>query len=265
MNVTPSAISHGIKDVEKKLGGKLFIKTEGVLKLTKLGDIFYKKTAGHIEELNITIDDIKLRKKKEGTVIKMDAIHYPKIRRMVSQIISHHAKHSISIYCEAISDINEELKQGHADIIISPIDFKTDYESIAKTSLQIDRVGLLTSNKLLEKHTEIKNIIIKEKLIQTAEVMTHITFTRLMNRIGEKGFKCRFMLVNEMDLLFYIINGLGYSFCTEGFYHDYKLEKEGLTFIANPLQLELFLNSRAYFLNRKREQLEAVLSIMQND
>lgn len=265
MNITPSAISHSINELEQRLGYKLFKRTLSGLVLTYAGNTFYKNIIEPIEQLNEILSDAKNLKEKSEVSIKMDGIYCHKVYSALDSIKQKYPKKSISVTSEEIFDIKNELKKGFADIVISTVDSNFTDNSIQRMSFAPEKFGILINRDMYEKYKNIKDIFKKEILIHSPSTLQHVTFKNLVKKLEKHDFNTKIMSMNEMDLINCVSKGIGFTICLDDLYNSWDLKNKNLIFIiSNPFPFKCFINRKAYFLYERGHELTEIISIINN-
>ena len=85
-------------------------------------------------------------------------MYYPVIQEKLRQYMTNHPRVMLSCTCEVVQSIKHEMKNSFSDIVISPSDIDLGGDSIKKTPLGKERVGILVHKSLLDKNKNIKNL-----------------------------------------------------------------------------------------------------------
>lgn len=250
INITPSAISQGIHDLEQRLGVKLLKKSKFGMNLTNEGKSFYLQIKPCIDEVSNILDNLNINKRDNKTIfIKYDGFTYPPIQKNLYKFLSKKNNINLDFSCEVIIDIYNELKSGRSDIIITPLSISTKNYEIQRVSLPTERVGILLKKDTLSKYSgNINKLLEMEKLIHTKDILQHITFTSLKNLLIPKKTSDMILTMTEIETLHLLTKGLGFTLVTESFAELNISLNPKLHFIKNPLDIDLFFNRSAYFL-----------------
>lgn len=262
IHTTPSAISQGIRNLECKMGRKLVQKTKSGMSLTDAGKNFYAQIKPCFDEACEVLNSLKVDKNSEQEIfLTMDGFYYPQIQNNLHEILLQNKNINLNITCQVIYDIQSEILHGESDIIISPLNIKIEDSKIHKISLPTERVGIIMSKIILDKYRgDIKKILEIEKLILTKNAIESSTFLSLIKKLKLNKKTKKSMTMNEEDTLHLLNKGIGFTLSTECYFEHHTTLNNQLSFIKNPLELDLFLNRKAYFLANNKKSLQDLLS-----
>lgn len=267
INITPSAISQGIRELEQRLGVKLLKKSKLGMSLTNQGKKFYLQIKPCFDEASDVLDNFNLNKKSNRTVlIKYDGFSYPLFQNNLYDFLSKHKTTSFEFSCEVVIDIYKELKTGSSDIIISPLNLTNNNYDVHKLSLPTERVGLMLHKDTLSKYGDnISKLLQEEKLIHTKDIIQHSTFINFKNLLMPKKSNDMILTLSEIDTFHLLSKGLGFTLVTEYFARLNINLNPKIHFIKRPLDIDLFFNRNAYFLaSNPNKPLDLINELINN-
>ncbi|NXZ90319.1 LysR family transcriptional regulator [Serratia fonticola] len=250
INITPSAVSQGVHELEQRLGVKLLKKTKIGMSLTNEGKTFYLQIKPCIDEANNIIDNLNINKRDNKTIfIKYDGFSHPLIQENLYNFLSKTNNINLDFSCEVILDVHNELKTGRSDIVITPLNLITKCYEVQRVSLPTERVGILLNKDTLSKYGDNINKLLQiEKLIHTKDILQHSTFTSLKNLLIPKKSGDMILTMTEIETFHLLTKGLGFTLMTENSAKLNMTLNSQLHFIKRPLNIDLFFNRSAYFL-----------------
>lgn len=259
-NISPSAISQGINELEKNIGIKLLRKTKSGLVLTEEGRVFHHSINPHI----LAIENLVNRTSKyygEGKFcIKIDSIYFPSLQRKLIELKRNKIDFNLHTVFENVHDIPYEIKRRKADLVISPLDVEVYDKEIKKIIIDTEVIGIIIHKDLLTKNKTIKRVLANEKAMHSELTLVSKPFCKFEERLLSEGIVIDKMSIHDMDLLFHINQCHGYSFGTESFYNSLKVNPAEILFIKKPFFFDLFINRRAYFSFENIDYVSELLS-----
>lgn len=265
ISVTPSALSHGIRDLETRLGKNLIIRSKVGITLTPDGHFLYNEVAPLYKHCEHIFNTLVHRGCCNSLTIKTDGIYYPVISNSILSILKEF-KMEISVTKGPPDTLMDDLENEKCDMVI-----RSDINMLAKKTkntyllfLPTDFIGLIVRDDIYRKYSSIKEIIENEKLIQYGEALTHPGFKTIDSEMKKNNFNYSVTgLPDKKDVHQAIINGLGISLIPESLTHSSEFGVEGLHFIRKPFQLEMKIHQGIYFKKEKYSDLIDIASRLQ--
>lgn len=262
INTTPSAISQGIHNLEFSIGRKLLHKTRSGMSLTDTGKRFYTQIKPCFDEACKIIDKIKIDNEKNLS-LKMDGFHYPSIQCNLDKFLLENESYNLNISCDVVLDVHSELINGESDIVISPSNFNVTDSRIQKISLPPERIGILLTKEIIDKHKgNVNKVLQNEKLINTKNVLEHSIVTSLIDKLKDFKFTKKIMKMSEIDTLYLLSKGIGFTLSTEILAEFHAKKNNQLHFIKKPFGQDIFLHRKAYFLTDNIKKPHDILNLM---
>ncbi|CAI1913989.1 Ben and cat operon transcriptional regulator [Serratia quinivorans] len=262
ISITPSALSHGIRDLEFKLGKKLLIRSKAGVILTHDGDFFYKEISPLYNHGNQVIkewlDDNG--SERESIIIKTDGLPYPSITENIGVLLTEFTK-KISIIKDDYAALVDGINIDECDIIVqSFINRPTEKtEDLYRLALPPEKIGIMVREDVLQQHGSISRVLEREALIQCSSALAHPVYKNIQKNMKSHGLSSVFIGLPEIsDVQSAVINGLGASLVAEGEMKQLAIENSGLKFIDSPFPFDMYVHGNIYF---KRERFEELVDI----
>lgn len=264
INITPSALSQGLNELEYMIGRQLLNKTKNGMSLTNVGKYLHEQIYPHATALGEIFQNIRINSKNKNIVVKMDGIYYPAFQNKIPKIFSLIPKCTVSCVCEVVHNIKHEIKNGFSDIIISSIDIDLKNEDINKVTLNKEKVGIIIKKDTFDRHFDSKSLFKNEMLIQTASTIEHSSFINLRKRLENQGFSFKINPMEVIDAILMINEGLGFSFATQEFSKNNCLSKD-VVFIDDVFDFDLHLKRNLYFLKKSTSDITKLISLIKQN
>lgn len=222
--VSQPAITKSIKQLERSLGGALFIRTKKGAKLTEEGKVLYSYVKGILEDIAnaqnkfnslINLEEGKIRIGASATVTKHFLMPYiEKFHNMFPNI-------EICIINELTKNLVKDLKYGYLDFLVTNMPINVSSE------LQVDVCAKLHDTFA----SSIKYIDLKNKKIKLSKLVEYKTITQkepsntrefLNNFMKENNieFKPDIEIVSYALVVEFIKSGFGIGYVTKEFVKD---------------------------------------------
>lgn len=226
--VSQPAITKSIKQLEKNLGGTLFIRTKKGVKLTEEGNVLYLYVKNILEEFKnaqnkfnslINLEEGKIRIGASATVAKHFLMPYIEKFHILYPNIE------ISIVNELTVNLVKDLKNGYLDLLVSNMPMDTlNYLKIDVCAKLHDTFA--TSKKYIDLQDKILKIsdITKYKIITQKEPSNTREFLNGFMRENNIEFKPDIEIVSYALVVEFIKSGFGVGYVTKEFVKD-ELEK----------------------------------------
>ncbi|MEQ5226700.1 LysR family transcriptional regulator [Proteus cibi] len=252
INVTPSALRHGINELENQVGKSLVKRSKNGMDLTPAGKALYERLYPYYEKIRSIENQIlknKASKSEKTTLaIKLDGLYYPDLKDKLLAIKQSNRQYDMSLTDGYINNLEDELFDEQFDLVISSLDFDQSNKNIQSINLCTQKVGLLAHKSLLDKYKDMKQFFENETLIQRSSTLQNPIFTSTLNKLNEQGYHCHSLGLTEMsDVLHFINQGAGYCFIPENIHYISKITDEQVDFIRSPFPFELFLHQKVYY------------------
>ncbi|CRL63794.1 LysR family transcriptional regulator [Proteus penneri] len=255
--VTPSALRHGINELESQLGKSLIKRSKNGMDLTPAGKSLYNRLYPYYEKIR-KIENQIMNSNEENTslCIKLDGLYYPDLKTKLLEIRQENNRYKLSLEDGCIDNINEELFDKEFDLVISSLEFDYSYKKINAINLCTQKVGLLVNKKLIEKYPDTKTFFAKETLIQRSSSLQNPIFTTILERLKNKGYQYHTLGLTEMaDVLHCVDEGEGYCFIPENIDYISTITNDEVQFIRSPFPFDFFLHQKVYFKKENNKNL----------
>lgn len=256
-HVTPSALRHGINELENQLGKSLIKRSKKGMDLTPAGKSLYNRLYPYYEQIR-KIENQIINSDEENTSlsIKLDGLYYPDLKTKLLAIRQKNNQYHLSLEDGYIDSINEELFDKEFDLVISSLEFDYPYQKINAINLCTQKVGLLVNKKLIEKYPDTKTFFAKETLIQRNSSLRNPIFSTLLERLKNNGYQYHTLGLTEMaDVLHCVDEGEGYCFIPENIDYISTITNDEVQFIRSPFPFDIFLHQKVYFKKENNKNL----------
>lgn len=257
INITPSALSHGIHELENRIGKTLIKRSKQGMVLTPTGIKLYEELLPHYTQIKrISRQLTENRSTKKPITIKLDGLYYPPLRGKLISLAKEDKKNEFSLIDKHIDDIEKELFSEGTDLVISSLDFIFNHDDIQSINLKTEHVGLLVNKDLLAKYSSIQDLFKAEKMIQKNTELSHPLLLSVIKQLKEYDYHCSPMGLAEInDTLDFVFAGAGFSLVVASPKLIPYLEGTNTCFIPSPLPFEIFLNRKIYFKKENNKNL----------
>lgn len=259
-NVTPSALRHGINELENQMGKSLIKRSKNGMGLTPAGKALYEHLYPYYRKIkSIENQFLKTKNEKIALAIKLDGLYYPDLRTKLLSIKKENNQYNMSLTNGFIDNIEDELFNKQFDLVISSLDFDCQNKKIQTINLCTQKIGLLVNKKSFEKYNDMKNFYEEETLVQRSSTLQNPIFTSILNQLKEHDLHCHTLGLTEMsDVLHFIEEGAGYCFISENKHFISTITNEQIQFIRSPFPFDTFLHQKVYF---KRDNDKSLVDI----
>lgn len=253
ISITPSALSHGIFELEKRVGTQLVKRNKKGVLLTEKGLYLYKNILPIYQQGYRIIHEIKSDgDESERLSIGMDGFYYPELSSKLSELLARYGDRL------TLKKSGGELKNADCDIFIAttsglnPI----SYEGIYRVPLPQERCGLILTEELYNRYADTRQLIDKESLIQSSGTLNHPVFKEIQKKMLCHQYNATFIALPDItDVCCAVLAGAGACLISETIMHHPLFDKTQLHFIENPFSFALHLNRGLYFRQSRYDSL----------
>lgn len=265
INVTPSALRHGINELESQVGKSLIKRSKTGMDLTPTGKALYERLYPYYQKIK-HIENQILNPKKEDKLslnIKLDGLYYPDLKRKLLSIKQDNHHYAMSLTDGHINNLEQELFEEQFDLVISSLDLPHSNKMIQSVDLCTQEVGLLVHKKLVDKHSNLKKLFENETLIQRNSTLQNPIFIKTVNQLKEQNYHCHTLGLTEMsDVLHFIKEGAGYCVIPENAHFISTITNDQVQFIRSPFPFEIYLHQKVYFKKENHKNLLDIAMIL---
>lgn len=260
INVTPSALRHGLNELESQVGKSLLKRSKQGMVLTPAGKMLYDKLYPYYEKIkNIEKQFTEKSGNKIPLNIKLDGFHYPDLKNKILSIKMKNSHYDISLTESIIDDIENELTDTQFDLVISSLDFAYINTHIQSINLCTQKIGLLSHKDLLNKHKNMHLFFEKETLIQRTNTLQNPIFLSILNKLKEHDYRYHTLGLTEMsDVLHFVNEGAGYCFIPENSDFISSITNKNIHYLRSPFPFDIFLHQKVYFKKENNKNLEKI-------
>lgn len=263
--ITPSALSHGIRELEKLFGKKLVEGKKKGATLTPDGELLYNEIVPLYQKATEVFKRIKSQEtERELLSVRMDGFYYPEMSIKLSSLVSQFSNR-ITILNESLSDPEKVLLDEECDIVIhssSCLDVAVS-EDIFRVSLPPVNGGLLVSDEIFHRYQDVRELLSRENLIQCNMLLNHPLFQDFKKNMAEHNICGTVIgLPDIADVYYAVSGGLGVSLITDGAAQHPALDQNGLHFISQPFPFDIRMHRSIYFKqSRYNELIDIVMGL----
>lgn len=251
LNLTPSALSHGIRELECKTGISLIKRSGQKISLTTAGINLYNDLSPYYFEIKNIEDKLSERKNNRVSVnIKFDGLYCSLIRDKIIPFCKERHDVDLSLISTEQIDIEKETISNNTDIIISSA-LIIDNKEIKHIDLPQEEAGLIVHNDLLSKYSSIRDLITHEYIIQRQDEIKSKIFDEFLKTFFDGNTHCNIIRVSDAcDIPEFISSAAGYSLIADNKMFIIDMKRKGCSFISLTLPYHMTINRKIYF--RKR-------------
>ncbi|MET4862393.1 LysR family transcriptional regulator [Morganella morganii] len=248
LNLTPSALSHGIRDLECKTGISLIKRSGQKSSLTIAGRDLYQQLLPYYIRIKHISDNLSGKKKNNNSLtIKTDSLCYPSLKDKIISFCKENPDLSLSLELHEHIDIKHEISSENTDIVISS-DCSTDNDDIHHLDLKPEEAGIVAHDNLLKKYTSLSALVMNERLIKIkAEIHEHILREFLSAFKIVLDDHISIAIPAEYTISDFIASAAGFSLLPENFLLIDNLKNRGCRFIKLPHHYNILIKKRVYF------------------
>ena len=248
LNLTPSALSHGIRELECKTGISLIQRIGQKTSLTIAGTHLYEQLLPHYIKMTAIKDELYEHKNNKLSInIKIDELYYTPLRDKIISFCKEKNNLSLSLTSEKHLDIEKEIMLNETDIAISSARIKNN-SKIKCVNLPPENIGLIVHNDLLSKYSSLQSLIENERIIQRKNEINGNVFNEFLNKFKINNYCCNSICVSEAsDIPEFISSAIGYSLIAENKIFITNMKNKNCSFIPLTLPCNMMINRRVYF------------------
>ncbi|HDU8494587.1 LysR family transcriptional regulator [Morganella morganii] len=248
LNLTPSALSHGIRDLECKTGILLIKRSGQKSSLTIDGRDLYHQLLPYYIQIKHISDNLSGKKKNNNSLtIKTDSLCYPPLKDKIISFCKENPDLSLSLEPQEYIDIKHEISSKNTDIVISS-DCSTDNDDIHHLDLTPEETGIISHDSLLKKYASLSAFVMNERLIKIkTKIHEHILSEFLSKFKIALNDHLSITVPAEYDISDFIASAAGFSLLPENSLLIDNLKNRGCRFIKLPHHYNSVIKKRIYF------------------
>lgn len=218
--IAQSTVTNRINELEKEVGKRLFSRCSKTVKLTEAGEIFLRYAERIIELQETSVEEMNALSShsRKFSIGAINATYETYVKPLVDKCLQNNRITSIKVMLGHSLDLIQQLQDNMLDIVFSAIPLRRT--GFSCDVYDVDRVALVCKKDM----NEYPNGITKTQLSKIPYLMCDFTLSEtgaFIRSLFPKNHIFRLDVDNSSKLLYYLKNGLGYSFL------PYKLvEKE---------------------------------------
>lgn len=251
LSLTPSALSHGIHELECKTGISLIKRSGQKSSLTIAGKDLYQQLLPYYIRIKNISDDLSGKKKiKNSLNIKTDNLCYSPLKDKIMLFCKENLNLTTSIKSPEPIDIKHEILNTNTDIVISS-DCSIDNDEINHLNLPPEEIGIIAHNSLLRKYNSLSDLIMNERLIRVESKTHKDILNRCLSILKIKLTHCHSIdITAEYDIYKLISDSAGFSLLPENKILINKIQNKNCSFIKLPHGYNVSIRRRIYFKKR---------------
>ena len=257
MSVTSSALSHGVNELENRIGKKLLERRKMGVILTSYGRRFYEEISPLYEKANFVIDKYITGNTICNTVIMTDGFYYPELSLRIEPLITY-SYGDIAIHSMPGISAHKSIINNDCDIAIYSVYGLKNWvpDDVYQLSLPITKLGLVMSNEMYLKYQNVEKILSKNAIIQCSSTLAHQAFQTIIENFEQYSIKPMIIgLPDIADVCNAVINELGVSLMAESMMQHPLFTRGGVRFISNPFLFPVYINRYAIFKKDRYDEL----------
>ncbi|MEM8208968.1 LysR family transcriptional regulator [Morganella morganii] len=248
LNLTPSALSHGIHDLECKTGILLIKRSGQKSSLTIAGRELYQQLLPYYTRIKNISDNLSGKKKNNKSLnIKTDCLCYSPLKDKIMSFCKENPDLAITIESQEFIDIKHEIMNKNTDVVISS-DCSADNKDINYLDLPPEETGIIAHDSLLKKYDSISDLIMNERLIKIKTKTHTYALHRFLSTLKTELIDHHSITVPaDYNISDFISSAAGFSLLPENKPIIDNLKSKGCRFIKLPHEYNISINRRVYF------------------
>ncbi|MCU6213283.1 LysR family transcriptional regulator [Morganella morganii] len=248
LNLTPSALSHGIHDLECKTGILLIKRSGQKSSLTIAGRELYQQLLPYYIRIKHISDNLSGKKKNNNSLtIKTDSLCYSPLKDKIMSFCKENPDLSLSLESHERIDIKHEIPNTNTDIVISS-DCSTDNDDIHHLDLPPEETGIIVHDSLLKKHASISALVMNERHIKIKTKIHENILSKFLSTFKiALNDHLSITIPAEYNISDFIASASGFSLLPENSLLIDNLKNRGCRFIKLPHHYNILIKRRVYF------------------
>lgn len=243
LNISQSAITKQIKNLENQLSMTLFKRKSNGVELTKEGKELFEKVKNPIEELNKINEQIgKNRTINIGSHNHMSGLIFGSV---LNEYTLKYPETNLNLICEDIDELLNKLKNKEIDMV-----FAKKYSEETPQALKFINLGYLNETFIVNKNSDLIDTILTFENLKNKPIYIPRDYEQTTKRMQElnKNKKLNLKLSNYRSIVRLINEGMVIGVVTEEYLYDWEWEKFNLAKVKNDIGLGkvefgIYLNS----------------------
>lgn len=263
--VTPSALSHGIHELEQRLGKKLILRKKYGSSLTSYGKELYNEIAPlydkSVDIFNKTTNEVP------NIVISVDVLLNPLLPRKLDVLFKKFGNRIEIKQGKSFSPL-QEILDDHCDILLD-VSYGLNVQTPAtvfRMALPPEKLVIVASNNILEKYKDPITMLKKENIFQRNVALNHTVFQKIKNHMAEMSITGRFIgLPDIYDVIGALSFDMGIALVSKNAINHPVFSKTNLNFIDVPNELDCTINRGIYFKKERYNELCEIATCIHNE
>jgi DNA-binding transcriptional LysR family regulator len=258
--ITPSALSHGINELEQRIGKKLLLRKKTGAFLTSHGKSFYNDIAP-LYDKSINIFN-RTKNELAKTVICVDAFLNPDLPKKLREL---NDKFGVGIEIKSAKTNYplEEVLDEYCDILLDVscgLNSKIP-SSVFKMALPPEKLVIVASDNVINKYKTPIQMLKMENIFQRDVVFQHSVFQQIKRQLHELSIKGRYIsLPDAYDVVGALILDMGIALISENAINHPVFNEKNLEFMDMPKEFQFIINRGIYFKKERYDELIDIVS-----
>ncbi|MEQ5119617.1 LysR family transcriptional regulator [Morganella morganii] len=248
LNLSPSALSHGIHDLECKTGISLIKRSGQKSSLTRAGRDLYQQLLPYYMRIKNISDNLSGKKNNNRSLnIKTDSLCYSPLKDKIMSFCKENPDLSLSLKSYESIDIKHEISSHNTDIVISS-DCSTDNEDIHHLDLPPEEIGIFAHDSLLKKYASLSALVMSERLVKIKTKTHENIFNEFLSQFKTAlNDHHSITIPAEYSISDFIASAAGFSLLPANPLLIENLKNRGCRFIKLPRHYHILIKRRVYF------------------
>lgn len=267
--ITPSALSHGIKELENGIGKKLLNRHKSGVSLTAEGRFLYNEMFEMYNHGTRVFLQLKGNKSVKGKVIriKTDGIFQPQLTNNLDSILTEFPG-EISFVKGESNGLLHSLECGECDVAIESCVEVTEnrHPSLYRLTMTPEKIGIIINDDISKNYKTVDEILKDKILVQSSSMLAHPISTLFQLNMDKCNILYSFVGLPELQDTYSVVSrGLGVSLAAKSEISNKLVRENNFHFIENPFSFYPYIYRNIY-LNRERlDELADVVLYLQGE
>jgi DNA-binding transcriptional LysR family regulator len=263
--VTPSALSHGIHELEQRLGKKLLVRKKSGVFLTRYGNALYNDIAPLYDKVVYILTRTKNEVPK--TVICVDGLLNPTFPKKLDNLFKQFGNNIQITSSNAASVLDDILDEKYDILLDVSFGLKENIpDNIYKIALAPERLGVLASSRILKKYKDPVDMLKNESIFQRNSALLHNVFKQVKQHMSGHFINVNFIGLPDLaDVIGALSLDMRICLASNNVLRHPAFIDHDFNFVELPKNMEFIMNRGLYFKKERYEELIDVLSCIQNE
>lgn len=256
--VTPSALSHGIHELEQRLGKKIILRKRNGCILTSYGKMLYNEIAP-LYDKSIHIFN-KTKNEEPKVIISVDVLFNPLLPRKLHALFKKFGNR-IEVKHSKSNHPLDEILDDHCDILLD-VSYDLDGQipdNVFRIALPPEKLVIVASDNIQDKYKNTMGMLKNENIFQSNAALSHTVFQKIKNHMAEFSVNACFIgLPDIYDVIGALTFDMGIALVSKNAVNHPILNKTNLNFIDMPKEFNCTINRGVYFKKERYNELSEI-------